>query len=211
VTGAPPPYRIETERLVIRCWEPRDAPLLKEAIDASLDHVQPWMPWAAHEPQPVEDKIELLRGHRGRFDLGEDFVYGILDRDESRVLGGSALYTRAGEGAFEIGYWIRADSIGRGLASEAAAALTCAALAYCDVDRIEVHIDPANRRSARIPLRLGFVEEARLRRRLPSFAGSGLRDVVVFTMLASEVAASPAAATGYASFDAAGRALDRPT
>ena len=29
--GPPAPYRIETERLVIRCYEPRDAPLLKAA------------------------------------------------------------------------------------------------------------------------------------------------------------------------------------
>ena len=46
-----PPYRIVTERLVLRTWEPRDAPLLKEAVDSSIDHLLPWMPWAAHEPQ----------------------------------------------------------------------------------------------------------------------------------------------------------------
>ena len=45
--AAPPPYRIETERLVIRCWNPADAPLLKEAIDSSLEELQAWMPWAA--------------------------------------------------------------------------------------------------------------------------------------------------------------------
>ena len=27
-----PPYRIVTGRLVLRCWEPRDAPLLKESV-----------------------------------------------------------------------------------------------------------------------------------------------------------------------------------
>ena len=36
----------------MRCWEPRDAPLLKEAVDSSLDHLRPWMPWAHDEPQP---------------------------------------------------------------------------------------------------------------------------------------------------------------
>lgn len=28
------PYRIETSRLVLRCYQPSDAPLLKAAIDA---------------------------------------------------------------------------------------------------------------------------------------------------------------------------------
>jgi hypothetical protein len=36
------------------------------------------MPWAAAEPKPLEEKAELLRVFRGRFDLGEDFVYGIF-------------------------------------------------------------------------------------------------------------------------------------
>ena len=89
----PPPYAIRTERLTIRCWDPRDAPRLKDALDTSLDHLRPWMPWAADEPKPVEEKAELLRAFRGRFDLGEDFVYGIFARDEREVIGGSGLHT----------------------------------------------------------------------------------------------------------------------
>src|SRR4051812_28398230 len=40
-TMAAPPYRIVTERLVPRCWDPRDAPIVKAAIDSSLDHLRP--------------------------------------------------------------------------------------------------------------------------------------------------------------------------
>lgn len=36
-------YRIETERLTIRCYPPKDARLLKTAIEESLDHLSPWM------------------------------------------------------------------------------------------------------------------------------------------------------------------------
>ena len=42
-------YRIETERLVIRCYEPGDASKLHEAIIRSLDHLRPWLPWV--QPQ----------------------------------------------------------------------------------------------------------------------------------------------------------------
>ena len=41
------------------------------------------MPWAEQEPTEVEAKVELLRSFRGRFDLGQDFTYGIFDPDES--------------------------------------------------------------------------------------------------------------------------------
>ena len=34
-SGQGPAYRIHTQRLVLRCWQPTDAPLLKAAIDAT--------------------------------------------------------------------------------------------------------------------------------------------------------------------------------
>jgi RimJ/RimL family protein N-acetyltransferase len=204
-----PPYRIETKRLVIRCWNPVDAPLLKEAIDASIKHLRPWMPWASHEPTALSDKVELLRGFRGRFDLDQDFAYALFARDESEVLGGAGLHTRVGDGAFEIGYWIRADAIGRGLATETAAALTRVAFELCGVDRVEIRVDPANERSATIPRKLGFAEEAILRRRLPPMTGEGpLRDATVFTLFAEQYPTSPCArAPITAAYDAAGAQL----
>jgi RimJ/RimL family protein N-acetyltransferase len=52
-----PAYRIHTRRLVLRCWQPEDAPLLKAAADSSLDHLRPWMPWAHQEPTNIEAKV----------------------------------------------------------------------------------------------------------------------------------------------------------
>jgi RimJ/RimL family protein N-acetyltransferase len=200
-----PPYRIETERLVVRCWDPHDAPLLKDALDTSLDHLRPRMPWANDEPQPLAAKVELLRRFCGLFDLGQDFVYGILAADEREVVGGTGLHTRVGEDAFEIGYWIRASRVGAGLATETVAALTCVAFTVCGVDRLEIHIDPANEISCRIPRRLGYAEEATLRRRIPPLPPeSSRRDVVVFTLLAEEFRASPLASLEVAAYDSAG-------
>src|SRR5262245_61224558 len=100
-----PPYRIRTERLVVRCWSPEDAAPLQEALIESRDHLLPWLPWAAEEPTSVDRKIEMLRLFRGRFDLGEEFVYGVFDKRERRVLGGAGLHSRVGPSAYEIGYW----------------------------------------------------------------------------------------------------------
>lgn len=202
----PPPYVVRTERLTIRCWEPHDAPLLKEALDTSLEHLRPWMPWAADEPKPLDEKVELLRRFRGQFDLGEDFVYGVFTRDESEVVGGSGLHTRQGEGTLEIGYWIRASRIGQGLARETAAALTRVAFAVCGVDRVAIHVDPANDASLRVARALGFNEEATLRRRLPAGAGEPWRDVVVFSLFADELGA-PVADVAVEAFDALGRSI----
>ncbi|MEO7839208.1 MAG: N-acetyltransferase, partial [Anaerolineales bacterium] len=74
-----PAYRIETKRLVIRCWKPEDAAMIQEAAAASKEHLLPFMPWAADEPQTVEQKVQLTRRFRGLFDRGEDYVYGIFN------------------------------------------------------------------------------------------------------------------------------------
>jgi RimJ/RimL family protein N-acetyltransferase len=203
-----PPYRIETARVVIRCYEPTDAPMLKEAIDSSLDHLRPWMPWAAAEPQPLEQKVELLRIFRGEFDLGRNFAYGVFEPDESRLLGGAGLHPRGGEGSLEIGYWIRADAIGRGLATEVTAVLTRAGFEQSGLARVDVQVDPANVRSMNVPRKLGFVEEGRLRRRLDPHEDDGpRRDSLMFTMLAEELAGSPCIEYGYRAYDALGREL----
>jgi RimJ/RimL family protein N-acetyltransferase len=201
-------YRIETPRLVLRCWEPDDASLLKEAVDSSLEHLRPWMPWAWFEPRSLDEKFELLRTFRGHFDLGTDFVYGILEPDESRALGGSGLHPRSGEGSLEIGYWLRADSIGRGLATEVAGVLTRVGFEQFGLDRVDLSVDPENERSRKIPDKLGFVEEGTLRRRLPPKTDGGpRRDQVMFSMLAEELAASPCMACEYVAYDALGREL----
>ncbi len=201
-----PAYRIITERLVIRCWQPRDAQLLKEAIDASLDHLRPWMEWALNEPTSLQEKIDRLRKFRGQFDLDQDYVYGIFGSDENQVIGGTGLHLSVGEKAREIGYWIHRDFINRGLASEAAAALTRVAFEIDQVDRVEIHCDPNNSRSAAIPQKLGFAHETTLKRRLFNEQGKA-RDTMIWSIFADTYPGSPASSLGCNAYDATGRRL----
>jgi RimJ/RimL family protein N-acetyltransferase len=201
-----PAYRIQTERLVLRCWDPRDAPLLQAAIDASLEHLWDWMQWARGEPQDLQTKIGLLRRFRGNFDLGNDFVYGIFNPEESQVLGGTGFHTQVGKDALEIGYWIHVDFINRGLATETARALTRVAFTVNEVKRVEIHCDSDNVRSAAVPRKLGFVHEATLRRRDVTPGGEP-RDTMIWTLLDDEFPDSPAASAAIQAFDAIGRRI----
>jgi RimJ/RimL family protein N-acetyltransferase len=197
------PYRIETERLVLRCWQPEDARLLKEAVDASLEHLRPWMPWAAYEPQSVEAKADRLRVFRGEFDLDRDYVYGILARDERLALGSSGLHTRLGDGGLEIGYWIRASHVGRGLATEAASALVKVAFELAKVERVEIHCRPDNVASAAVPKKIGFTHEA-TRREVSRDVNGTAHDSMIWTILAREYPTSPASRTALAAYDSIG-------
>jgi len=206
-----PAYRIETKRLVIRCWEPADADLLKKAVDQSREHLLPWMPWAKEEPTDLQTKINRLRSFRGNFDLGQDFVYGILDEDESSVLGGTGLHTRIEKtapdfAAREIGYWIHKDHVNQGLATEVSAALTKVAFEIDQVDRVEIHCEPQNVRSAAVPRKLGYKHEATLARRLKNTAGKP-RKTMIWTLFASDYPDSPSALAELAAFDVIGRQI----
>lgn len=204
-TAAGPAYRVVTPRLVIRCWNPADAPLLKDAVDTSLEHLRPWMPWAARHPQPLQDTIELLRQFRGKFDLGSDYTYGIFSADEARALGGTGLHPRGGEGAREIGYWMRADEINKGYATEVSAALTRVGFEIEHLRRIGIHCVAENARSAAVPPKLGYMHEATLRRRIKH--EDGFHDEMVWTMLAEDYQSSPAFHAVYEAYDAAGRRI----
>ncbi|HEV7642270.1 MAG TPA: GNAT family protein [Gaiellaceae bacterium] len=207
-----PPYRIETERLVIRCYDPEDAHLLKAAVDSSIEHLLPWMPWARFEPQSVEDKMELCRMFRGQFDLDQNYVYGIFSADETEQLGGSGFHKRANEGSLEIGYWVAVGAIGQGIATEVTAVQTRAGFELAGLDRIDIQVDPDNDRSLAIPRKLGFTEEGTLRRRLESHdEGLPRRDSVVFSMLREELAGSPCMQYAYTAYDVLGDPLSSRT
>lgn len=200
-----PAYRVLTPRLCIRCWQPEDAAQLKAAVDASREHLIPWMPWARQETT-LQDQIDRLRRVRGEFDLGQDFAYAIFSRDESQVLGSTGLHTRRGSHAREIGYWIHVDYVRKGYATETAAALTKVAFEIDGMDRVEIHCDPANLASAAVPKKLGYTHEATLRRRSHWSEGK-VEDSMIWTIFAADYPQSPAAQIEIQVYDAAGREI----
>ena len=169
--GRPPaPYRIETERLVLRCYEPRDAALVKDAIDSSLDHLRPWMPWAEQRAADARGEDELLKTFRSQFDLGDNFVMGIFSR--GRVRGArrhrAPSAQRAGRARDRLLHPRERDAAGIRHRVDGGADARRLRDLRGGPDR-----DPhrsRNEASLGVPRKLGFIEEATLRRRLPGGA-----------------------------------------
>jgi len=197
-----PAYRIETERLVVRCYQPSDAVLLAESVAENVDHLKPWMPWVHDEPEPFEEKFKRLLRFRGLFDLQRDFTYGIFNREDTKLIGGTGLHTHLDEGALEIGYWMHKDFLNRGLTTESTAALIKVAFEVIHVHRIEIHCDPENLASASIPRKLGFTHEGTLRANYPF--PEGWRDTMVWGLLREEYPDTPAFKAQIKVFDANG-------
>jgi RimJ/RimL family protein N-acetyltransferase len=200
-----PAYRIETERLVVRCYNPSDAGMLADSVTESVEHLKPWMPWAYNEPEPLAVKIDRLKRFRGEFDLGEDYIYGIFNQEESRLLGGTGLHTRIGDEQLEIGYWIHKDFINQGLVTESTAALVKVAFEIIHIHRLEIHCDPGNLASAAIPRKLGFMHEGTLRAKTRFL--DGWSDSMVWALLDTEYPTSPSCKAPIRVFDCRGASL----
>jgi RimJ/RimL family protein N-acetyltransferase len=132
------------------------------AVNASLDELRPWMPWAQQPATPASIG-SFIQIAQVTWMAGTEFQFAMVDPEESEeseetgaLIGCCGLHARAGPGVLEIGYWVRTDRTGRGVATRAAATLTRAALDMEEVHRVEIRCDATNQRSAAVPARLGY-------------------------------------------------------
>jgi RimJ/RimL family protein N-acetyltransferase len=140
----------------LRRWHPARLDQVMAAVAVSLPELQRWMPWARTMPS-AEAELEALRAGEASFEADREWGYLLHEVASGEVVGGAGLHPRVGPGGIEIGYWVRSDRTGRGYATAATRALVEAAFTHLpDVDRIEIHVDVANRASAAIPSNLGF-------------------------------------------------------
>lgn len=200
-----PAYRIESQRLVVRCYKPSDVHMLADSVSESLDHLKTFMPWAHNEPEPFEVKVDRVQRFRGLFDMQEDYIYGIFDPQETRLLGGTGLHTRIGDEQLEIGYWIHKDFTKRGLVTESTAALVKVAFEIIRIHRLEIHCDPRNLASAAIPRKLGFTHEGTLRAKTRFL--DRWSDSMIWSLLEDEYPNSPSCQAEIRVYDASGNLL----
>lgn len=199
-------YKIETERLLIRCYEPADAMKMHSAITGSLEHLRPWVPWARQEPKEPEWMESFVRLFRGQFDLGQDAVFGIFDKEQTVQIGGTGLHNRIGKDAREIGYWIDVHHTKRGYATEAVCALVRVAFEIERLSRLEIRCAPNNIASRRIPQRLGFQHELTLKDHFTDLQGRPM-DTMVWALSKGDYEKSPIRETALRAYDFMGREI----
>ncbi|MER5371301.1 GNAT family N-acetyltransferase [Streptomyces sp. NPDC002722] len=149
-----PAESLSSDQVELRRWRMSDLDALERLIYESLDHLAPWMPWAAdHGRQQTSDFLA-----RSRAEWEARQVFGFAITSDAAVIGSCGLFRRIGAGGLDIGYWLHPHWTGRGLATMATAALVGQGFQLAGIDRIEIHHDAANPASGAIALRLGFTE-----------------------------------------------------
>ena len=143
---------LETPRLVLREFVPEDADALARVISdpETMRHYP-----APFDRQGVEDWIQRnLRRY-----AGDGFsLWATVLRESGELIGDCGLIKQVVEGSeeIEIGYHLRRDHWGKGLATEAARAVRDYGFAKLQVDRLISLIRPANLPSRRVAERNGM-------------------------------------------------------
>jgi RimJ/RimL family protein N-acetyltransferase len=142
-------------------WMPGDGPALTEAVEASYEHLAPFMPWA-RASQPVEVSEDLVRVFRAHWLLAKDFVIPIWSPGRTLVLGGTGFHLRQGpieDGCVEIGMWIRGDRAHHGLGTDVLRTMVRWGFAEWGFRRLVWKCDARNAASIRVAEKVGFTLE----------------------------------------------------
>jgi len=160
----PVPASVRTPRLLLRPWRADDAAALLPVLEANQAHLGPWIPRRVSEPTPLPELSARLAGYAADFAAAREWRWALFTPDGATVVGEVGLYPRDASGRvpfatadrIEIGYWLRADMTGQGLATEATEAVLAVARALPGLTAAEIRCDPRNAASAAVPRRLGF-------------------------------------------------------
>ena len=178
------PETLDTARLALRVPTAADGPAMAELVNANLEYLRPWMPWAQTPRTPEQQRESMARAH-DLFLQGEDLMY--LMFRQSRLIGSCGLHRIDwAVPSGDIGYWLDEGEQGQGYVTEMATALTELALKPASAgglgfERLEIRCDPRNEKSAAVPRRLGFELEACLKRSARDAQHPDkLRDTLVF-------------------------------
>lgn len=161
-------FRLDTERLTIRPWQPADRPSFAAFTQ------DPEVMRYVHRGEPfTETEIDEFLARQQRQLEAHDMCMGaMIEKCSGLIIGVAGVQPLGGSGDLEIGWWLGRDAWGRGYATEAGRAAMHHVLDTLRRPRVVAVIDPGNDPSTRVVTRLGFQYDRRytgaeLKHRLP--------------------------------------------
>ena len=147
---------LPTERLVLRAVTENDASALFAIF--SDDAVMRY--WSRPPMTSIEDARALVTEIEAHWRSRTLFQWGVTERMGGSLIGTCTIYGwNRTHARAELGYALRKDRWGRGLATEAVRAVLDFAFGPMGLHRVGADTDPRNEASARLLERLGFQRE----------------------------------------------------
>jgi len=151
--------RLEAGKIYLRPLTKREVPEVYEAIEASRRELHNWMFWET-ETDCEYDVLKYVRRTQFQRRKGISADLGVFDAATNRFLGCVGLYgIDARHQVAELGYWVRSDRHRRGVAFAASVALLRLGFEDMKLHKVRARVNVANRASAGLLKKLGFVKE----------------------------------------------------
>ncbi len=178
------PESIRSSRVTLKKHSADLAQTMFNYVDQDRERLLEFLPWVKFT-NTVQDEINFIKMTHDQWERHEGYGYGIFLNADETYIGNVGVHSISWIGdRCEIGYWILGNFEGHGYMTEATAALTNEAFKL-GFNRVEIHCDPANVRSANVPRRLGFLFEAKLKGHTIDHRGMP-RDTFIFARLKSD-------------------------
>ncbi|MEM8873422.1 MAG: GNAT family N-acetyltransferase [Planctomycetota bacterium] len=155
------PERLETDRLVLRLPTLADAEIVAAGVQASIEELHEWMPWAKKD-YGVDDATTWIHQTLAEWHQRKGVPYLIL-LDGVHVGNVGLFDVEWDVPRGEIGYWMRTDHVGKGYMTEACNVVTDLAMETFGFHRIIVTSSDNNVRSWAVAERCGYTFEGVLR------------------------------------------------
>ena len=155
-------------------------------VEANYQRLAQWFPDAFQEPPVLEVTRANLQEAGQAWQEGELLPLSIAVKSEDRwrLVGWAQLEIDPRARSAEVGYWLDAGFVGRGLATRTVTALLDHAFGTLGLLRVGLRATVDNTRSRSVAERLGFTQEGILRE-AAAFPDER-RDLVVYGLLARE-------------------------
>lgn len=173
-----------TDLVTLRRFRLEDTPELIQAVQESIEHLHPWLPWCGTRYQASEAE-EWVRMQREFWEEGREFEFSIRDADGVLVGGCGLNQIHVAQRMANLGYWVRSGCTGRGYATEAARLAARFGIRELGLHRIEIVAAVKNIPSRKVAERVGAVRECRLRGRL--LIHGQIHDAVLYSLLPQDL------------------------
>jgi len=164
----------------VKLYELADAEDLVAAVVESVAEVGQWLAWCQPD-YSLDEARGWIASQQELTRQGLAYEFAIRD-DDGRYLGGCGVNQVNKANRFaNLGYWVRASAMGRGVAPAAARLVADAVFRTTDLARLEIVCAVGNVRSQRVAEKVGAMREGVLRRRLAIPGGSS--DAVMYSLV----------------------------
>lgn len=184
-TPLPPKQELAVRGLRLLPWQPMHAEALYEAVRESIASIGRWLPWC-HAGYSRENAEAWIEHCQSSWAQGDAYVFGVFD-SHGRVLGDVGLnrLDRINRRA-NMGYWVRTDAQGQGVASNAARAVAAFGFERLGLVRIEIVAALANQPSRRCAEKAGAHLEGTARQRL--IVADTPVDAAIYSLIPADLA-----------------------